>query len=159
MTPSGDFVSSTDVKFGGKPDAGSLSLPCSSHFMFDRVTDQLVAAIPSLGSRMPGSNFSTSGSVGIYSKSNRLVSVVEVASLLWRQGHQHPHDAIFLPNGDLVVCCYGGACGGKSSSACQRSQDPHVEGSSAGTISYWKRVRKPPQPRPRHVQSRAATFW
>jgi len=50
------------------------------------------------------------------------------------------HDALFLPNGDVVVCCYGGGCGGKPSAKCQSSQFPHVKGTSAGTISYWKRV-------------------
>ena len=84
---------------------------------------------------------STSGSVGIYDKDNKVVSKIEVAKYLWQSGHQHPHDALFLPNGDVVVCCYGGGCGGKPSSDCQKSQFPHVSGTSAGTISYWKRVK------------------
>ena len=50
-------------------------------------------------------------------------------------------DALFLPNGDVVVCCYGGGCGGKPSTSCQASQFPHKKGTSAGTISYWKRAK------------------
>ena len=53
--------------------------------------------------------------VGIFDKNNKLVSEIEVARYLWQSGHQHPHDAIFLPNGDVVVSCYGGGCGGSSS--------------------------------------------
>ncbi len=37
---------------------------------------------------------------------NQVVSVLEIAELLGDQGHMHPHDAIFLENGDIVVCCW-----------------------------------------------------
>jgi len=143
VSPDGKFISSHDVKFGGRPATGSQSLPCSSHFMNDKHGEP-VALIPSLGDSHAAApyNFSNSGSVGIYDKHNKLVSAIEVSRYLWKSGHQHPHDAIFLPNGDVVVCCYGGGCGGKPSSTCQQSQFPHVNGASAGTISYWKKVKK-----------------
>ena len=35
--------------------------------------------------------------------SNKVISVVNVSVLLAADGHKHPHDAIFLPNGDMVV--------------------------------------------------------
>jgi len=90
---------------------------------------------------VPGTNFSNSGSVGVYDKHNTLLSEIEVARYLGGKGHQHPHGAVFLPNGDVVVCCYGGGCGGRPSAKCQQSQFPHKEGTSAGTISYWKRIK------------------
>eukprot|EP01052_Picozoa_sp_SAG31_P027386 SAG31_NODE_2561_length_5481_cov_2.689335_5_plen_116_part_00 len=108
----------------------------------------LVTAIPGLGDAhvdtktFPGMNMSNTGSVGIYDAHNKLLAEVEVAKYLWTEGHQHPHDALFMPNGDLVVVCYGGGCRGQPSAQCQKSQFPHVLGASAGTISYWKRVTK-----------------
>ena len=135
----GLYKSSIDVSTGGSPAPGSNSLPCSSHFMQTNTADGMVALIPGLGDSH--ANFSTSGSVGIYDKDNKLISEIEVAKQLWEDGHQHPHDALFLPNGDVVVCCYGGGCGGKPSTSCQASQFPHKKGTSAGTISYWKRVK------------------
>jgi len=47
----------------------------------------MVALIPGLGDSK--ANFSTSGSVGIYDKTNKLVSEIEVAQHLWQDGHQH----------------------------------------------------------------------
>ena len=98
----GHFKSTVDVSSGGQPAPGSNSLPCSSHFMTDDKAG-MVALIPGLGDSK--GNFSTSGSVGIYDKDNKVVSEIEVAKYLWQSGHQHPHDALFLPNGDVVVCC------------------------------------------------------
>jgi hypothetical protein len=57
------------------------------------------------------------GPVGILDKNSRLVSVVDVGGLIGDRGSKHPHDAIFLPSGDLVV----------------GSWDP-------GYITYWKRI-------------------
>jgi hypothetical protein len=44
-----------------------------------------------------------------------VVSVVNVSVLLAAEQHKHPHDAIFLPNGDMVVATW-----------------------APGRISYWK---------------------
>ena len=53
---------------------------------------------------LPGKN--SNGTVGVLDENNQVVSILEIAKLLGDQGHMHPHDAIFLPNGDIVVCCW-----------------------------------------------------
>ena len=65
-------------------------------------------------------------------RSNTVVSVMEIAKLLGPgsaeaaalggDGHKHPHDAIFLPNGDVVVGTW-----------------------NPGHLSYW-RCEDPPLP-------------
>eukprot|EP00929_Paragymnodinium_shiwhaense_P092605 TRINITY_DN52561_c0_g1_i1.p1 TRINITY_DN52561_c0_g1~~TRINITY_DN52561_c0_g1_i1.p1 ORF type:complete len:339 (-),score=35.74 TRINITY_DN52561_c0_g1_i1:29-1045(-) len=61
------------------------------------------------------------GTVAILDKSNVVVSVVHVAYLLAAAGHKHPHDAILLPNGDMVVATW-----------------------NPGRISYWKKLPADP---------------
>ena len=57
------------------------------------------------------------GSVGIVDQSTgKVVSTLSIAQLLGSQGHKHPHDAIFLPNGDIVVSTW-----------------------NPGKLSYWRR--------------------
>lgn len=46
------------------------------------------------------------GDLVILDRDNKVVSVVEVGRLLGSQGFKHPHDAIWLPNGDIVVCTW-----------------------------------------------------
>jgi hypothetical protein len=53
----------------------------------------------------------------ILDKENKTVSVIEVGKLLGADGHKHPHDAIFLANGDIVCCTW-----------------------NPGRISYWRRL-------------------
>lgn len=62
------------------------------------------------------------GSVSIYDAKNDLVSSIEVAKYLGVGvlGHTHPHDAIFQPNGDVVVAVWKG----------------HEKGSFGG-LEYW----------------------
>lgn len=57
------------------------------------------------------------GPLAILDKENKPVAVVEVGKLLGAQGFKHPHDAIFLENGDIVVCTW-----------------------NPGRIAYWKRL-------------------
>lgn len=57
------------------------------------------------------------GPVGIVDGENRLVSTIDVAGLIGDLGHLHPHDAIILPSGDMVVATW-----------------------NPGRVSYWKRV-------------------
>lgn len=57
------------------------------------------------------------GPVAILDEDNVVVSVVNVSDLLAAEEHRHPHDAVLLPNGDLVVATW----------------DP-------GRISYWRRL-------------------
>eukprot|EP00045_Choanoeca_perplexa_P012680 m.139718 g.139718 ORF g.139718 m.139718 type:complete len:339 (-) comp16097_c0_seq1:2178-3194(-) len=90
----------------------NLSLPCNVDFGFD----QEHALVTNLGSFSQHGR-SSNGTVGILDKNDQVVSVIEVAKLLGDQGHMHPHDAIFLDNGDIVVCSW-----------------------SPGTISYWRRL-------------------
>jgi len=57
------------------------------------------------------------GPVIILDKDNQVVSVVEVGKLLGEQGFRHPHDAIWLANGDIAVCTW-----------------------NPGRLGYWKRL-------------------
>jgi hypothetical protein len=57
------------------------------------------------------------GVVAILDKKGRLVSVLDVAALIGSQGSTHPHDAIFLRNGDIVVGTW-----------------------DWGYVSYWKKL-------------------
>ena len=43
------------------------------------------------------------GNIALLDKDNKLVSTVDVAALIGHLGSLHPHDALFLPNGDFVV--------------------------------------------------------
>jgi hypothetical protein len=53
----------------------------------------------------------------ILDKDNQTVSVIDVGKLLGTQGHAHPHDAIWLANGDVVVGTW-----------------------NPGRLSYWRRL-------------------
>jgi len=57
------------------------------------------------------------GPVAVLDKNNQVISVVNVSVLLAAEQHKHPHDAIFLPNGDMVVATW-----------------------APGRISYWKKL-------------------
>lgn len=59
------------------------------------------------------------GPLAILDKENKAASVIEVGKLLGAYGFQHPHDAIFLENGDIVVCTW-----------------------NPGRLGYWKRLTK-----------------
>ncbi len=89
--PTGQFVKETPLGDGG------LSLPCN----VDVKGNYAITA--SLGD----GNGMSNGEVGIVDqRTNKVVSVLEIAKLLSTgpgEGHAHPHDAIFLPNGDVVV--------------------------------------------------------
>ena len=57
------------------------------------------------------------GPVGVLDADNKVISVVNVSVLLAKEQHKHPHDAIFLPNGDMVVATW-----------------------APGRVSYWKKL-------------------
>jgi hypothetical protein len=57
------------------------------------------------------------GPVVILDKDNKVISVVEVGKLLGEYGFRHPHDAIWLTNGDIAVCTW-----------------------NPGRLGYWKRL-------------------
>jgi hypothetical protein len=57
------------------------------------------------------------GPLVILDKEDKVVSVVEVGKLLGSLGFRHPHDAIWLANGDIAVCTW-----------------------NPGRLGYWRRL-------------------
>jgi hypothetical protein len=57
------------------------------------------------------------GPLIILDKDNVVVSVIEVGKLLGDRGFRHPHDAIWLANGDIAMCTW-----------------------NPGRLAYWRRV-------------------
>ncbi len=57
------------------------------------------------------------GPIVILDRDNQVISVIEVGKLLGYAGFKHPHDAIWLANGDIAVCTW-----------------------NPGRLGYWKRV-------------------
>lgn len=86
-----------------RPQMGNGTRPCNLRMYPEQ--DGL-AVLPDL-----------TGPVAILDKDNVVVSVVKVSELLAADEHKHPHDAILLPNGDLVVATW-----------------------NPGRISYWKKL-------------------
>jgi hypothetical protein len=85
------------------PEMGPKTLPCNIRF-YPKQDNR--AIVPDL-----------SGPVAVLDKDNTVISVVNVSVLLKDLQHLHPHDAIFLPNGDMVVATW-----------------------APGRISYWKHL-------------------
>lgn len=61
------------------------------------------------------------GPLLVLDKDNQVISVIEVGKLLGAQGFKHPHDAIWLANGDIVVCTW-----------------------NPGRLGYWRRLPAAP---------------
>lgn len=80
------YKSTTTYK-NGKDYMGTA---CNARFLTDR--DMMI--VPTL-----------EGYVFIFDKDNNMVSQINVFGLLGT-GYDHPHDAIFLPNGDFVVATW-----------------------------------------------------
>ncbi len=80
--------------------AAEITAPCNADIWGD------FALVPDLN-----------GPLVILDKANKVVSVVEVGKLLGAQGFRHPHDAIWLANGDIVVCTW-----------------------NPGRLGYWRRL-------------------
>jgi len=111
--------------------AAGMSFPCNVDIIQDKYTQEMVAVTPSLGDSNQGAFLN--GSVAIYrgfGAHTEVLSRIEVEKLIGHLGHQHPHDAVLLQNGDLVVCCWSGPSDGSQF------------GPAKGTISYWKRIWK-----------------
>jgi hypothetical protein len=107
-----------------------MTLPCNVDIVVDKFTNNMVGVVPSLGDSDQSAFIN--GSVAIFSTeigtSSSILSLIEVEQLIGNLGHQHPHDALLLANGDLVVCCWSGPSDGSKF------------GPAKGTISYWRRV-------------------
>ena len=104
-----DFDASSPDKFAYshtvdlRPPMGNASLPCNLRVYPEQ---QAIGVSPDL-----------SGPVAIVDAANTVVSVVNVSVLLAAEQHKHPHDAVLLPNGDLVVATW-----------------------APGRLSYWRRL-------------------
>ncbi|MGJ8681537.1 hypothetical protein [Paraglaciecola sp.] len=59
------------------------------------------------------------GTVAYLDKNNKLINTIEINKVLGAKGHKHPHDAIFMSNGDIVIGTW-----------------------NPGKLSYWKRLKK-----------------
>lgn len=87
---------------------GKSTLPCNIRFYPEQDGRRIV---PDLA-----------GPVAVLDKANEVISVVKVSELLaTSEGTHHPHDAVFLPNGDMVVAAW-----------------------APGRITYWKRLPADP---------------
>jgi len=94
-----EYNSTVDLR----PSLGAGTLPCNIR-MYPEQEGR--AIIPDL-----------SGPVAVLDNTNKVISVVNVSVLLAAEQHKHPHDAIFLPNGDMVVATW-----------------------APGRVSYWKKL-------------------
>jgi hypothetical protein len=92
FTPSGFYHSTIEAK--------EITAPCNADIRGDHVL------VPDLD-----------GPCIILDKDNQVVSVIEVGKLLGDYGFRHPHDAIWLANGDIAVCTW-----------------------NPGRLGYWKRL-------------------
>lgn len=90
----------TDGKFVKAIEGKGISRVCNT----DVWQDQLL--VPNLN-----------GSVAYLDKNNQLIDVIEINKVLGEKGHKHPHDAIFMSNGDIVIGTW-----------------------NPGKLSYWKKL-------------------
>jgi hypothetical protein len=81
-------------------EAKEITAPCNADIRGDHVL------VPDLN-----------GPLVILDKDNQVVSVIEVGKLLGDQGFRHPHDAIWLANGDIAACTW-----------------------NPGRLGYWRRI-------------------
>jgi len=95
-----DCKSSVDMT----PFLGEGTLPCNLR-MYPEQEGRAISA-------------DLAGPVAVLDKSNAVISVVNVSVLLAAEQFKHPHDAEFLPNGDMVVATW-----------------------APGRIAYWKLLK------------------
>jgi hypothetical protein len=81
FTTSGAYHSTVEVK--------EITAPCNADVLGDLVL------VPDLN-----------GPVVILDKNNQTLAVLEIGKQMGALGFKHPHDAIFLENGDIVVCTW-----------------------------------------------------
>ena len=96
----------TGVFVSAIPLSGGMSLPCSVDFSHDG----RFYVICSLGDADHPSGKNPGGCIGIFRQDDdKLVSLLEIDKQLGIDGFDHPHDAVFLPSGDLAFCTWGTA--------------------------------------------------
>lgn len=88
-----------------------VPLPCNAQTSNGTVLGGDYLIVPGLGESVSGSAF-------IYDKSNDIISTLEINKYLGATGSKHPHDAIFLQNGDVAIVCW-----------------------APGTITYWTHLK------------------
>merc|ERR1712060_904797 len=101
-----DFDHTVDMR----PLQGAGTLPCNIRTYPEQ---DLRSIIPDLA-----------GPVQILDKENKVISVVNVSGLMndkVQEGTKHPHDAMFLPNGDFIVAAW-----------------------LPGRVTYWKKLPAEP---------------
>eukprot|EP00937_MAST-01D_sp_MAST-1D-sp2_P001365 g1365.t1 len=105
--------------------AASAPLPCNAQTSNGTALGAEYLLVPGLGLDYVDPGPWRNGSVAIFNGANKLVSNIEVAALLGVGvlGHTHPHDAIFLQNGDIAVAVWKGH-----------------EAGSVGGLEYWRRL-------------------
>ena len=92
-----------------RPGMGGATLPCN------------LRAYPAQEGRAISP--ALDGPVAVLDAHDAVVSVVNVSVLLAAEQHKHPHDAIFLANGDMAVATW-----------------------APGRLSYWMRLHPPAAP-------------
>jgi len=124
--PAGNLIDESSMSVTSPGSQPGMSYPCDVSVR-SMGHEGEVAVIPSLGD--PWSGGYNNGSVALHGGQNgtTFFSRIEVAKLIGNLGHQHPHDAMMLANGDVVICCWSGP------------NEPGL-GPAKGTISYWRRV-------------------
>ena len=97
-------------------------LPCNAQTSSGTALGGGYLVVPGLGVDKVDPGPWLNGSVGILDEHNHLLSNLEVARWLGVGvlGHTHPHDAIFLTNGDIAVAVWKGH-----------------EAGSLGGLEYW----------------------
>ena len=92
-----------------QPSLGPNTLPCNMRMTHGSKLDPTKdgrSVVPDLN-----------GPVAVLDSNHTVLSVVNVSVLLAAEQHKHPHDAIFLANGDIVVATW-----------------------APGRVSYWKKL-------------------
>jgi hypothetical protein len=100
------YTDATGVFVSAIPLSGGMSLPCSVDFSHDG----RFYVICSLGDANHPSAENPGGCIGIFRQDNdELVSTLAIDEKLGVDGFDHPHDAVFLPSGDIAFCTWGTA--------------------------------------------------
>ena len=111
-----DYVSSVAPPYG----INGTQRPCNVRVLEGASTPALdgLAVVADLGANDQTKPQNARGQVAVLDQHNKLLSSIAVSDLLGWKGSVHPHDAIMLANGDIVVATW-----------------------SPGRISYWRLLK------------------